>query len=194
MAFWVAAAGTLALGAATNSLPAAPGEPAASFGPVMERKLRIQVETGEDRVLDLDTGKVLSIPTNIVQGRLNNPRPLLNWMVEEGADLEITGRSATNLLLHVDDGLLIRLRGSARFDALEARQVEGMLLRFGASQERTITLGVERWRGDEGTVLAFKTREGSIGLLEVLALVEEPKLAVRIRYKLVRGATGRSEE
>ena len=70
--------------------------------PVIERQLRTAGDAAEDRVLDLDDGRLLSVPTNVIVASVNNPRPLLNWMVEHEADLLVTDDpSSTNLDLHM---------------------------------------------------------------------------------------------
>ena len=89
-----------------------------AFGPVIERQISTSWLT-EREVLDLDDGRLLWVPTNVVMASMNNPRPMLNWMVKQGADLLVTSDGAQgNLRLHLDDGRLFRIGDDSTFDSI----------------------------------------------------------------------------
>jgi hypothetical protein len=158
---------------------------ASSAIPVIERQLRTAGDAAEDRVLDLDDGRLLSVPTNVIVASVNNPRPLLNWMVEHGADLLVTDDpSSTNLDFHVDDGLLLPPADNSTFDSIAASNVGRQLVKPGASQD----VSVPKVEVGALPVLLFKTREGGVGVLRISGVTENPR-GVKIRYKLVQGTS-----
>ena len=152
--------------------------------PVIERQLRTAGDAAEDRVLDLDDGRLLSVPPDIMRARVNNPRPLLNWMVAHGADLVVSDYpSSTSLGFHLDDGLLLRPADNTTFDGItaSASDVGRQLAQREASQDADVP------KVDIGAqpVFLFKTREGGVGVLQILDLTDNPR-GVKIRYKLLQ--------
>ncbi len=175
----------------TGAGSAEAGEQAAltSFGPAIERQVRIRTwwTPAEHDVLNLDDGQLMAVPTNIVMGSINNPRPFLKWMVQQGADLDVTtGNSLTNLSLHLDDGRLALLEGNLSFDSIAAAEVERQLAERGVFQHQY----VPKPEKGTGATLAFRTREGGVGVLQVLEFTPEGHPTVKIRYKLLQRAKG----
>ena len=161
------------------------------FGPVIERQLRPLWNAQETDVLDLDSSQVFAVPTNVAAASVNNPRPLLNWMVEHSADLLVTdGDDATNLRLHLDDGLLLQLPHKIPFDGISA--ATSFLGRNLAPPKATQSILVPEIDAGAGPVFAFKTREGGVGLLQILESTDNPP-RVKIRYKLVQTTSSTSQ-
>jgi hypothetical protein len=148
------------------------------FGPVMERELG-GWPTWDCTVLDLDQGRVLVVPTNIVAASMNNPRPMLNWMMEHGADLTVTMGAGAGL--HLDDGVLLRLVAKgATFESVVASTVRRHLGRGGGLQDVVVT----KAELEAQPVFLYKTGEGGVGVLQVLGVSQDPH-NLRIRFKAV---------
>ncbi len=145
-----------------------------SFGPAIERELGGW--PGLDcTVLDLDQGRLLLVPTNTVAASINNPRPMLNWMVQQGADLMVTMGAGAGL--HLDDGVLLRLAGGATFESVDASTVRRELGGGGAQN-----LSIPGTEVQAQPVFLYRTREGGMGVLQVLGLSQDPH-NLRIRFK-----------
>lgn len=145
------------------------------FGPAIERELG-GWPTLDCTVLDLDLGRLLLVPTNIVAGSMNNPRPLLHWMVERGADLTV--QMGAGPALHLDDGVLLRLEGGATFESVAASTVRRQLAGGGGAQNVSIPSAEVKAQ----PVFVYRTREGGMGVLQVLGPSQDPR-SLRIRFK-----------
>ncbi len=144
------------------------------FGPAIERELGGWPSL-DCTVLDLDQGRLLVVPTNIVAASINNPRPLLNWMVQQGADLTVAMGAGAGL--HLDDGVLLRLAGDATFENVGASTVRRQLGGGGAQD-----VSIPRAEVQAQPVFVYRTREGGMGVLQVLGLSQDPH-NLRIRFK-----------
>ncbi len=160
-----------------------------------QREFLRQLQTGliatETRVLDLDDGRVLSLPASLHPNGMNNPRPLLNWMAKEGADLLVTD-AGPDLHLHLDDGLLVPLPDKTGFDDAAAVEIERSLEKrgvLGAAQN----LSVPKAQTGARSALGFRTREGGLGVLQILGTTERPT-GVKLRYRLLRSSNRASPQ
>jgi hypothetical protein len=97
--------------------------------------------------------------------------------------------SSTNLNFHLDDGRILRLADNAAFDGItvSASDVGRQLAQREASQDADVP------KVDVGAqpVFLFKTREGGVGVLQILDLTDNPR-GVKIRYRIVRVAGART--
>jgi hypothetical protein len=155
-----------------------------SFGDVLERHLPAPDFVVPNQVLlDLDNGELLPMPTNVWMAGLGfSPRPRYNWMVKHGADLLVQSSVvSTNLSFHLDDGRLALLGTNLTFETVAASNVN-QLARAGVFQY----LVVPRPDTGPGAALAFKTREGGLGVMQLLGFSAKPEPILRLRYKLVR--------
>ena len=164
-------------------------DPGPTFGPVREGAVYTDWPTTEIRVLDLDNGRSLDVPKTVVMASANNPRPMLNWMVQHGADLLVSaGDSSTNLWLNAEDGRLVILATDVAFESVtpSALSLGRDFVRPEAAQ------GIRLNKPESGLwpLIGFKTREGGIGVLQILEFTNSP-CGVRFRYMLVgsRAAT-----
>ena len=146
-----------------------------SFGPAIERELGGWPSL-DCTVLDLDQGRLLVVPTNTVAASMNNPRPMLNWMVQQGADLTVTMGAGAGL--HLDDGVLLRLEGDATFESVAASTVRRQLGGGGGAQD----VSIPRAEVQAQPVFVYRTREGGMGVLQVLGPSQDPR-SLRIRFK-----------
>jgi hypothetical protein len=154
-----------------------------SFGKVIKRQLLAPSFVAiEQVVLNLDTGELLSVPTNTYLVYLNHPRSLLNWMVRHGADLLVHGDRGTSLGFYLDDGRLALLGRDVTFETIAAPDVERELARAGVFQ----SLEVPKPEKGRGAALVFRTREGGSGVMQLLEFRAKPEPVLRLRYKLVR--------
>jgi hypothetical protein len=103
-------------------------------------------------------------------------------MVQHGADLLVHSSDvSSNLTVHLDDGWLVVLGTNWTFETVAASHVAELVTR-GVFQQLEIP------RPDTGPapVLAFKTREGSLGVMHPSAFRATPEPNLTLRYKLVR--------
>jgi hypothetical protein len=167
-----------------------------SIGDVIERKLPAPSFVVPNQVLlNLDNGELLAMPTNVWMSGLGfNPRPHYDWMVKHGADLLVHSSAvSTNLTFHLDDGRLAMLGTNLTFETMAASDVGRELARAGVFQ----FLEVPKPEKGPGAALVFKTREGGLGVMQLLGFSDKPEPILQLRYKLVRpgsGAGGRSSD
>jgi hypothetical protein len=114
---------------------------------------------------------------------------MLNWMVKHGADLIVADSDPANLILDADDGRLLRLADNLTFDSVAASAPD--LERRLAQREASQSVKVPRLEVGARPVFAFKTREGGLGVLQVLGFAEKQR-EVKIRYKLVPRSTAQT--
>lgn len=155
-----------------------------AFGPVVERTL------AGDEAVDFDSGKLLkSLPTTLGEkgvaiktgGIIQNAVAAFTYMSQEGWDVFYAGEEG----LFPSDLKVIKLATEdwATFNASNLLQLPEWADRAPSpSGQRLETLA---WATNTTTIYAFKTREGSIGLLQITGHTENPR-GVKIRYKLVQ--------
>lgn len=155
-----------------------------SFGDVLERELPAPgYITAKQFVLNFDNGEVLAMPTNMWKAGVSfSPRPSYNWMVKKGADLLVhSSEVSAKLSFHLDDGRLAILGTNVSFETIDARDVNG-LAQGGVFQH----LEIPRPQKGQNTTLVFKTREGGLGVMQLLEFTAKPEPLLKLRYKLVR--------
>jgi hypothetical protein len=158
--------------------PVVPG-----YGPIQTLTLRIVDPKGagaEDGAVDLDTGRVLSIPADV----LSMPAAdMLGWLEQNGVDAVARKTEEGYGLIGVGLVFWTWSPGSwAGDDALEVRQD----MAAASFQPRRPLLYQE---GQYQYAFPFKTREGGIGMLQMLA-VDTADQTVRFRYKMVQEGDG----
>jgi beta-lactamase regulating signal transducer with metallopeptidase domain len=208
----IALAGTLAgvvlsLGLATalpvgekGAKPNAAGAPneaakALTFGPVIERVVGADMGSGHGGFLiDLDTGKLFTPPEDLapdIGGGFFSPLDVaaaFTWMGEQGIDAMGAHEPRFKGLIGV--GLRAAPCADHLWDSATPQQAEAVW------SERAGGLPVKiLMNATEGVPKTFviKTREGGIGILQIVGFTEEPK-GVKIRYKMVQGATSAPTE
>lgn len=158
---------------------------APGFGPVIERVVN-DVEETENQLLDMDTGEVSSITSEIRTGQMT-PEALADWIRSQGTDLyfkaEVEGSGIGGVglsLVGVDDdqwenGTPGILRQELRNGHPGLRTVESLGMRYYLLPRQP----------NIPSTFAFQTSGGGTGLLQLTGLAEKPR-GVKIRYKLVR--------
>lgn len=161
--------------------------PAGGFGETIERDLPAPDYIMPQQVLlNLDNGELLLMPTNIWKDGFFNPRPRYTWMAKNGADLIVhSSPVSSNLNLYLDDGRLAMLGTNfgRTFESAVPEDLERELERSGVFQRLETPHPPP---GRAGALLAFKTREGSLGVMEPMQFTPAPDPILRLRYKLVR--------
>jgi beta-lactamase regulating signal transducer with metallopeptidase domain len=134
---------------------------------------------GRDTALDLDTGKFIVPPADI--SFIPDTSQFLNWCRKSGADVVcIPKPSSPDLfgLLMVDAAVIETSDGQAidRAAAAARQKLQGRPL---------LVDNPLRPMGNFPFTCLFKTREGGIGILQILGVTDNPK-GVKIRYKMVQ--------
>ncbi|KPK86137.1 MAG: hypothetical protein AMJ81_02045 [Phycisphaerae bacterium SM23_33] len=131
-----------------------------------------------DWLIDLDAGKLFTPPKGLGGGK----DQALAWMAAQGID----GGAETNAAgpgLWGVDMVVIPLAGP-KWESLDLTGIRDDL-----SEGKPGTPAVMSALGELPRSYAFKTREGSIGVLQILQLVNEPPRHIKIRYKLLQHGT-----
>ena len=159
-----------------SSQPATqPGE-GLTFGPVIERTLPNVFYYASPHAIDFETGQLIFPPPDLI---VSDEQALEAWCAESGADAWYT--SFFNESLRGQD---------CYFAGIAPQNWETITPTEALEELRTQVLSPELTRlfvKDAGPqTCVFNTREGGIGILQVLARTEKPD-GVNIRYKMVRG-------
>jgi hypothetical protein len=168
-------------------------QPKASFGDVIEQQLPAPSYAVEQQILlNLDNGELLPMPTNVWRMSSGfSPRPRYDWMKKHGADLLVNcdahSYPSTDLCFHLDDGWLALLARDLTFETIAASDADPVLARAGVFQH----LDVAKPTKGPGATLVFKTREGGVGVMQLLGFTAQPEPILKLRYKLVRPTTPR---
>ena len=145
----------------------------ATFGPVIERFLGDESQPASESMIDFDTGRVLSPPPGT---RMTEP-----WLAQNGVDC----LAATSVTNHGLWGINLRALanvGTEDWKDWTPAVVKRMALEYAAkgSPLSQVSLGAY----PQPTTFLFQTREGSIGMLQITDVTDNPR-GVKIRYKLV---------
>ncbi len=167
-----------------------------AFGPVVERVLTMGSDTSD--FLDLDTGEVLhhSAGLNFVGSDVApQTDELVPWVRENGVDAGVVtnNSSLTPELVLFDVGIFSFGRETNIWDALQADRLVSGELGYPSLTNKHWAISFHSNMLNYPTI--FETREGALGLLEMLEYTDDPG-GIKIRYKLVEhrpGAASASE-
>ena len=160
---------------ADNETATQPGSQPA-FGPVIERVLPRRYDTAGMYFIDLESGQVLNPPPEVTE------KTFPAWAKKTGADAGcgVSFASGGEYLDGFDCCFKAAPAGS--FADLTPEQVVSELDGVRPVKEQSVAL-------DRDVKLpptfCFKTREGGMGLLQVIGFTDEPR-GIRIRYKMLR--------
>jgi predicted Ser/Thr protein kinase len=176
----------------------------ASFGPVIERVLNDR-NARTNCCIDLDTGRSLTPPATVAVGE--NWQERQAWLRETGADfmaeiingnpcltgfhmarISVDAEAWDNYSARKVRELVSRLASDAEFQIeVDARKGE-CIVRIPSRPTMVLPILVKSFApGQPPWTLAFRTREGNMGLLQILGTNAAPR-GVRIRYKLLQQA------
>ncbi len=167
-----------------------------AFGPVVELVLTMGSDTSD--FLDLDTGEVLhhSAGLNFVGSDVApQTDELVPWVRENGVDAGVVtnNSSLTPELVLFDVGIFSFGRETNIWDALQADRLVSGELGYPSLTNKHWAISFYSNMLNYPTI--FETREGALGLLEMLEYTDDPG-GIKIRYKLVEhrpGAASASE-
>ena len=187
----------LGLESAGDRIPEREPEAASpAFGPVVELVLTMGSDTSD--FLDLDTGEVLhhSAGLNFVGSDVApQTDELVPWVRENGVDAGVVtnNSSLTPELVLFDVGIFSFGRETNIWDALQADRLVSGELDYPFLTNKHWAISFHSNMLNYPTI--FETREGALGLLEMLEYTDDPG-GIKIRYKLVEhrpGAASASE-
>ena len=145
--------------------------PAVGFGPVFERIIYSE-ETGKPFFFDLDTAKAFSPPPRLT--RASPEREVIEWSATKGIDF-VNDRGRLELVemtaVKVESGL---------WDSATRAEIRDTLMK--GSTQKILRTHSKDYPISSPITYAFETREGGIGLLQIL---EKKNENLRIRYKMV---------
>jgi len=153
----------------------------AAFGPVTERVVTEQPSKAAT-YLDLDTGKYATPGPGAVLAHID-------WLREHGVDLCLSGAENERTLRTAVDMVIVEYtkdpwHESAGWTPEQARRsVVGNLAERKPSSGHVIIAGF---------TYAFRTREGSIGIMQLIPPPKD-KSEVTVRYKLLKASTAKGE-
>jgi serine/threonine protein kinase len=171
--------------------------PIALFGPVIERVLP-EPAAGIACALDFETGRFVTPPDDLAEklklGMADIGSDAARWLRDSGADavVNMPNRGTLRLFEGVAMSYARDENPPLRWEEFTPADVVSAMGQAG--HERT-----QRFANSDRTfyetpavspdALAFITREGSMGVMEILGLSANPP-GVKIRYKLVQGTAG----
>jgi len=155
-----------------------------TFGPVVERVVN---HTGENCLIDLDSGRLTSLPSEVAQG---GSSAAIEWAQRQGIDAG--GGMQPEIMGLIGFDLIASPRPNDTWDAMTPERL--VAIEKGAfSLSKPGNPVFLSARGGVPATWIFKTREGGIGILQIVGFTEGPK-GVRIRYKMLQGgAPARAE-
>ncbi len=153
------------------------------YSPVQTLTLRsvdVQSATGGDCAVDLDTGAVRSIPADVLSMPAGE---MLGWLEQNGIDA-IATMSDEGLSLN-GVGLVFEPWGPGSWAGTSAVDLRERMI----SRSFEPRLSMAYRKGEYQLAFPFKTREGGIGMLQILA-VDESERAIQFRYRVVQAEDG----
>ncbi len=147
------------------------------FGPVIERVVD-DASTATNYLIDLDTGRLFTPPADLKPGDGTGDAKV--WYVRNGIDAMGNTKPGIEGLVGVD--VFVLPVSNDRWNSITHADWEA--LRSANTEWRVEAMP---GAGSLPATFLFKTREGGIGILQILGLNFNP-LGVRIRYKLLQPA------
>lgn len=178
-----------------DALSASAGHRAAVFGPVIERILHLPGGDLHESFLDLDTGKFVSAPEDVLkamelrfmQGQTlpGEEDRIRRWAEDTGADLMLSSTDPRIALVFFGGVLSFTDLPFAKAGAGEVMIMAG---RLSASKEPTppfVRFDQPELDKDGATkAILFYTHDGGAGLLQVVGLADSSS-RVKLRYKML---------
>ena len=158
------------------------------FGPVIKCVVHA-IDADADSFIDFDTGEYFSVPKkNILIFDFNvwDHSHVVPWAKKTGADATLyykKGSKKTSWRLSCYDMATTKVQ-SDYWNTLSAEQVVRHLSNATHFVEDDIGMSVYQ----PNATHIFKTREGGIGMAQIIDYTEDPK-CLKIRYKMVKKAT-----
>ena len=152
-----------------------------TFGPVVERVVAMDQNGVGDALLELETGKLISAPTN------GDAASGLSQLLKDGVNVAFDAAKQETTLLGSGGTVLVNT-ALADWDAMPAAKVEQRMRNEHSRAGLTLN---GAGHGLPPMTLLFKTANEHVGLLQITGFTENPR-GVKIRYKLVQNADAKA--
>lgn len=147
---------------------------AATLGPEVEVTVR---HSGENCMIDFDTGKLFTPPD------FNGTEDAFAWMTNNGIDAGGGNQPEVRGLIGMD--LMVNPEANAQWDdAATNGALNHDAFKFG-KPGNPVYLSA---KGDLPSTWTFKTREGGLGVVQILGFEDEEPRGVKIRYRMMEKA------
>lgn len=156
------------LAQATDAKPAA-STAAPAFGPVIERVVNDDDTRLENNFINLDTGTLLTPPAGTTDSQLKQ------WMLENNIDA--VGKNSVTFKGLMGPDMAVLPFANERW----AKPPNRLSEEISRAKPGLVLLSAE---GALPRSYLFRTRNGTIGVLQILGLIDNPR-GVKLRYKLV---------
>jgi hypothetical protein len=177
------------------------------FGPVVERTLKIRSSDYQECFLDLDTGKVLSLPADLLvmipkegQSRIEEALKIIPaWMKKNGVDVfdgmqmmvpfelpahDLPG-SGSVLLTHLQGLMVGEEVGNGAWDEIKPAELEARLAALRQKYSNPDRAGLWLLPDSLRHTYLFQTREGGQGILQLLDSVTVEHDGIPLRFKML---------
>jgi serine/threonine protein kinase/signal peptidase I len=160
-----------------------------SFGPVIERVIN-EPMSGWNTFLDFDNGELMAQPEGLISaedakdlgGRGDALLKVLHWTQQSGADAMFKDSRTDAIGLRCFDTKMVPTNNAA-WDQMTPLQVTEAL----SSIPHMVENLMYPWGNFPMTSL-FKTRQGHVGILQLMGYTENPR-GMKVRYKLLLTST-----
>ncbi len=155
-----------------------------TFGPVIEREIPSAPTDGKEWLIDFDTGEIISITHDEFAKQvptIEGANAYRRWYRKTGMDAVVRVEEPFHGLL----GIELVVVPTEDTDGLNLKP-DAVVNSVSELQPDAVTL-----RGETPLVYKFKTREGGMGILQIVGFTENPK-GVKIRYKMVQSVKSKS--
>ncbi|OQA01343.1 MAG: Methicillin resistance mecR1 protein [Planctomycetes bacterium ADurb.Bin412] len=146
------------------------------FGPVMERIVNDYNEK-EDQFINLDTSESITVPDEL--NKLN-PSEQLKWIADRGIDA--CGHMKGDMRALTGFDLVLNPVKNSKWDSEDTVKLHEEIMWHLARPGLVKSMD---GRGPLPITCEFRTREGSIGILQIIGFTENPQ-GVKIRYKMLQ--------
>lgn len=162
-----------------DTLPATSPREHMVLGPVIERVVN---HTGENCLIDLDTGTLTTLPKEVAEA---GSKTAIEWARKNGIDAgggtqpEVQGLIGFDIIALPVDNKVWNLSGDA---GLMADKQTAFSL---STPGNPVFLSA---KGGVPATYKFQTREGGLGVLQIVGFTDNPK-GTKIRYKMLQAVT-----
>jgi|GEM_PF-3476857 len=156
------------------------------FSPVIEITVNDVVSVRKNSLVDFDTGKLFSLPENFFENdeTQTTVEKIKEWFIKNGID--VSGATQDTVQGLSCEGMIIAPMNNYYWDSVQAQFLATFdLWELGKPGSPAYMTA----QGRLPVTYIFKTREGGIGILQIIGFNDEPK-GVNIRYKMLNNYNG----
>ncbi len=133
--------------------------------------------------IDLDSGKTFTLPSALVN--VSDVNAMMNWIRSNSIDAQCVMTNSVSGIGGVDTTVTETYKTA--WDQMSAEEIISDIRRLGSADNKpTFTSFLIKAKADDlPKTCLFKTREGRIGILQIIGFTDNPK-GINIRYKMVQ--------